>query len=261
MRSRLLTFVRPALFVGAALVTALGCREGSPAPTAPLPDDGTRVLFIGNSLTSTNNLPDMLERLAVLGGGAEIVTMNVSFGGFALEDHWNNGTAARALSEHRWDFVVMQQGPSSVPENQLHLAEWSSRFEPLIRAAGAEPVLYMVWPSLQRFADFPAVRDSYRKAAARVGGIFSPGGDAWLAAWDVTPALGLYGSDQFHPSPAGTYLAALTLLGRLRGVDPTTLPARIPHGDGYAAYTESTVVLFQNAAKAALARNPARPTS
>ena len=36
-----------------------------------------------------------------------------------LGDHWNDGTAREALADKKWDFVVMQQRPSSLPENQF----------------------------------------------------------------------------------------------------------------------------------------------
>jgi len=250
--------LRSAALACFVLVSAAGC-PGAPRMTAPLRGADPSVLFVGNSLTYTNDLPGMLEAIARLGVGAPVATASVAYPNYSLEDHWYEGTAVQALQGHRWAFVVMQQGPSSLPENQAHLAEWSGRFAPLIRAAGAEPVLFMVWPSRQRFTDFPAVRDSYRNAAAQLGGLFAPAGDGWLAAWDDDPTLALYGPDGFHPSVAGTYLAALVLLGRIRGLDPLTLPSWIPYGDGAANYPESTVVRIQTAAKAALERNPEYP--
>ncbi len=240
---------------------AAGCLSPS-APTPPgFPDGKTRVLFIGNSLTYTNDLPTMIKAVARLGGDTSIATASVAFPNFALEDHWNEGSAAKALAGSRWEFVVMQQGPSSLPENQANLATWAGRFDPLIRGAGADPVLYMVWPSAARAGDFPGVLAGYRNAAAAVGGRFAPAGDAWLAAWALDPATALYGGDGFHPSVSGTYLAALVILGRIKGLDPMTLPATIPFDGGSLSLPEARVRLLQQAAATALSRNPDRPTS
>ena len=54
-----------------ALVLALvGCLEG-PAEIEPPPDDARSVLFLGNSLTYTNDLPLMLDRMLEEGLGED----------------------------------------------------------------------------------------------------------------------------------------------------------------------------------------------
>lgn len=243
-----------------ALLPTSAC--GHDGPTVPGFPDGSiregaiRVLFVGNSLTYHNDLGGMVERLARATGDDGVRTATTAFADFALEDHLAEGTAVEALRKARWEFVVMQQGPSSLPANQLHLAQGARAFEPLVRGAGAEPVLYMVWPDASRRVAFPDVRTSYRNAAAAVHGIFAPAGDAWLAAWDLDPSLELY-SDGLHPTVAGTYLAALVILHRVRGIDPTTVPVEI---NGL-ALSPSTATLLQRAAVVALQRNPARPTA
>ncbi|MHB1327492.1 MAG: hypothetical protein ACYC2K_04755 [Gemmatimonadales bacterium] len=239
----------------AVLLSVTGC-SAQPGPGLEFPPGTTRVLFIGNSLTYTNELPRMVSALAQLANREPIGTASATYANFGLQDHWVQGTARTLLAEHEWDFVVMQQGPSSLPESQVNLREWTEQFSPVIRAAGAEPVLYMVWPASQRMGDFPGVKTSYRNAAAAVSGIFAPAGDAWLAAWDETPTRALYGPDGFHPGMAGTYLAALVILERIVGVDPLSLPPGIPGS----ALDEATVRSLQRAARTALDRNPARPT-
>lgn len=44
-----------------------------------------------------------------------------------------------------------------------------------------------------------------------------PVGEAWRAAWREDASLALYSSDNFHPSPAGSYLAALVIYEQLFG--------------------------------------------
>jgi len=232
------------------LVLLTGCRR---APTAPTPlGDGTNVLFLGNSLTYSNDLPSMLLRLARLAGDSALHTAVLAEPDYSLEEHWTAGTAQRWLRDRRWDFVVMQQGSSALPASQQHLRSWTERFAPLIRAAGAEPVLLMVWPQQNRLFDFPAVLTSYRNAAASVDGLFVPAGDAWTAYGQFEQ---LY-ADGLHPTVGGTYLAALTLLERLRSIRPDQLPPTIP---GVPA--DSTIVrALQRAARLALDRNAVHPS-
>jgi hypothetical protein len=121
----------------------------------------------------------------------------------------------------------MQQGPSSLPENQILLRDWSLQFAPLIRAAGAQPALYMVWPESARRTAFEAVAAAYTGAAVAVDGMLFPVGRAWLEAWKLDSALPLYGGDGFHPSVAGTWLAALVMIDRMYTVNLDSLPARV----------------------------------
>ena len=73
---------------------------------------------------------------------------------------------------------------------------------------------------------------SYRLAAEDVQGILLPAGDAWVAAWREEPGLRLYGSDGFHPTLLGSYLAALAIYGGLTGASPVGLPSRLQLRNG-----------------------------
>lgn len=136
---------------------------------------------------------------------------SVTAGGYALEDHFRDGIAAQRLRDEQWTIVVLQQGPSALEESRVNLREWTAKFAELIRAAGGQSALYAVWPEKARSFDFPRVSQSYRLAAADVGGLFFPAGDAWLAAWRRDPTFALYSGDDFHPSTTGSYLAALVI--------------------------------------------------
>jgi len=186
-----------------------------------------RVLFIGNSLTYVNDVPALVAAMAESAGEPAPVCRSVVAGGFSLEDHWDRGEALRAIERESWDFVVLQQGPSASEEGRTLLLRYARRFAPAIRRAGAKPALYMVWPSTSRHQDFSGVSDSYRIAAADVGGLLLPAGDAWRIVERTRPKLALYSSDGLHPTAAGSYLAAAVIYARLYGRSPLGLPARL----------------------------------
>jgi len=193
--------------------------------TPPSTAAGDRVLFIGNSLTEGNDLPLIVEALSRAGGRPFAVDA-VTYGGFSLEDHWGRGTQNR-IAGGGYRFVVLQQGPSALAESRVNLREWTRRFDQVIRQAGGRTALYMVWPESYRPQAFPDVSDSYRLAAEDVGGILLPAGDAWVAAWRQDESLKLYGTDGFHPTLLGSYLAALAIYGGLSGASPVGLPSRL----------------------------------
>jgi hypothetical protein len=201
----------------------------SPRPGPPIPNPAglgseARVLFIGNSLTEANDLPAMVLAMATAEGLNWDVQAQL-LGGASLEDHWRGGSAQVRIQSGHWDAVVLQQGPSSLPESRTNLRQWVAEFDGLVRAAGGRSALYMVWPELSRFPWFDRVRDSYALAARDVSGWFVPAGEAWRAAWRDDASLVLYGADGFHPTAAGSYAAALTIFAGLSGRSPLGLPA------------------------------------
>ena len=205
---------------------ALVAGAETPAEQSSPPAPRARVLFVGNSLTYVNDLPGMVEAVAAQAGlEGRITARAVALPDMGLEEHWNHGEALRAIQQGGWTHVVLQQGPSSLPESQAILREFTKKFAFEIRRAGAEVVLYSVWPSRARAAWFDAVTAGYVKAAADVRGILVPVGEGWRAAWRRDPSLPLYGADGFHPSPVGTYLAALMFVQTLSGTRPVALPA------------------------------------
>ncbi len=236
--------VRPLLCAAALLFT--GCSSGDPTGA-----NGLRVLFVGNSLTYTNDLPAMVATFAEseeLAFGYK----TIAFPNYALQDHWYHSDARSELSEGNWDFVVMQQGPSSLPENQESLRFWAAKFADEARLYGTEPALYMVWPADVNSATFPAVVDSYTLAADAVAGLLLPAGAAWLAAWNLDASLPLYGPDGFHPSETGTYLAALAVFAGLTGSSPVGLPSTLELPAGGLTIPASRARLLQDATASVL---------
>jgi hypothetical protein len=117
-----------------AIAAALGL--GGTAAEAQ-PPSSLRVLFLGNSLMATNDLPATVARIARR-AGRRLEHRTIAPGGYALEDHWNQGEARAALAGGRWDVVVMQQGPSALPESQANLREWAARWSAEARAHPSE---------------------------------------------------------------------------------------------------------------------------
>jgi hypothetical protein len=240
---RLRVLAAPVLVVAAcSLGPTAGSELGEPAPGS------LRVLFIGNSLTYTNDLPQTVADLAASAGVSPCYCAMVAYPNYALVDHLQQGTAVRELATRGYDFVVMQQGPSSQPDSRILLLEGVTGFEPLVEQSGATIAMYSVWPSIGRQGDFPEALNSYRIAADSMHGILMPASAAWLAAWDIDPTLALYSSDGLHPSPMGTYLAALVIFQRLYGRSPIGVqsPARI--GGRTYNWSPNLLLLLQQAA-------------
>jgi hypothetical protein len=241
-----------------ALVSAFGagCSSAPSGPALPaLVGEGRRILFIGNSLTYWNDLPLIVQSLADSAGGASLAVMTVAFPDFNLDDHRVQGAAERAIALGGWEVVVLQQGPSSLPENRAQLRASVGLMNGQIRAVSATPALYSVWPQSSRRGDFDAAIESYTLAAQDVDGLLFPVAAAWLAAWERDATLALYSPDGLHPSAPGSYLAALVMYGVLYDRSPVGLPARVRLASGAELGVSAAVaVVLQEAAAEVLAR-------
>lgn len=240
------------VFPVAALIA---CSLGT-APEAP--DGAVKVLFIGNSLTYTNDLPLTVAQLATSAGLPECYCVAIAYPNFSLEDHYDFRDAVDALQGEDWDIVVMQQGPSALTDSRVNLRLWAGYFGNIIDSVGATAVMYGVWPQRDRSFDFPNVAESYRLAAQDIGALFAPAGEAWRLAWAQDSTLPLYSADDFHPSTMGTYLAALVVFQRIYDRSPLGVQTTAVVDGRAQTWPVAQVRLLQGAAAAANAAEDAR---
>ncbi|MBK5259070.1 MAG: SGNH/GDSL hydrolase family protein [Thermoanaerobaculia bacterium] len=175
--------------------------------SANLHAESLRILFVGNSLTYSNDMPAIVKALGKADGRMIDVSV-AAYPNFSLEDHLADGRALKMLRKSKWDFVVMQQGPSAMPDSRELLIRDAVRMANAIRKSGATPVMLTVWPSMARAGDFDRVIESYRLAAEASGSLLVPAGESWKRTLERDPAAGLYRADGFHPSEAGSKLVA-----------------------------------------------------
>jgi len=203
---------------------ACAATTGAVAPSAAAAS-GPSVLFIGNSLTESNQLATRVAAIAAA-SGRPLRTSAVTASGFSLLDHWQNGRAVAEIRNGHWDVVAMQQGPSTLPESRAELIASTRQFAAEIRAAGGRPALLMVWPIPGQTA--ASVSASYRAAAEANDALLLPAGDAWTKALQTDRSLVLTQDDGFHPSLLGTWLAALTVECTLYPADRAALARVTP---------------------------------
>jgi hypothetical protein len=233
----------------------LAACAGATPPLGPEPAGEYRVLFIGNSLTSTNDLPGTVSELAASVDDT-IIVESVTRPNFAVIDHVNGMSDAVAVVRRGgWDFVVLQQGPTSQPLYRDTLVLATRLLEPDVRAGGARIAQLMAWPAAPNRSVFDGVLEScFAGARAAEGGVCFPAGEAWRAAWAVDPTLPLYGPDDFHPSPLGTYLAALVVYEGITGHDARRLPQQVIVAGQRLEVTGGTVLLLQRVAHETVVR-------
>ncbi|NUR95144.1 MAG: hypothetical protein HOV67_07785 [Kribbellaceae bacterium] len=198
-----------------------------------------RILFVGNSFTSRNNLPGLIKGLAGA-RGIEVESKLISAGGASLRQHLNAGKALEAIAGGGFDTVVLQEQSTLPIKSPDRFRESVRDFDAAISAAGLRTVLYQTWARRNAPETQKALTDAYGAAALEVGATLIPVGMVWekfLATHDE-PAL--HDADNSHPALAGSYLAACVFLIALFEEDPVGIDVPVKGLD--------TTALLQQAA-------------
>lgn len=187
--------------------------------------DSAKVLFIGNSYTYYNDLPQMVTDLANSLGDFVYHDDQVQ-GGATFQTHVNNASTYTKINSDQWDYVVLQaqsQEPSfpdaQVDANTLAPARIlvDSIYDNYLCS---EALFFMTWgrengdPQWQPISTYDGMqsrlRTGYMRITDSVQGSVAPVGIAWKRIRDNFPGIQLYVADGSHPSLEGSYLAACT---------------------------------------------------
>jgi len=193
------------------------------AVTGQVPASKANLLFVGNSLTSANDLPGMVATLSKA-AGRPMQVESVALPDFGLEEHWQQGDARKAIARGGWD--IRDPATGSIRTARITPAPGGLRqtLRQRDHCGGCEDRLVhgvALAAAAGRLQRREPVIPGRRVGG---GGLLLPVGDAWREAWAIDAKLALYGPDGFHPSQTGTYLAALVIYRQLTGTAPPTRP-------------------------------------
>ncbi len=191
------------LFVIVCLgISALACKKENSDTNA-----ARTILFVGNSLTYTNDLPALVVKIGET-KGVKIKTEILAYPNYALEDHWNDGAMQSLLASKHFDFVVLQQGPSSQNDGRVMLLDYGARTKAECDKYNTKLAFFMVWPAHSNFINFDGVIKNYTDAAVATSSLLCPVGKIWKEYMTTTKDYSYYGPDMFHPSLKGSEKAA-----------------------------------------------------
>ena len=233
-----------------------GCPSQERAPAC------TRVLFIGNSYTTVNDLPGVFAGLA-RSGGHRVETKSAAVDGWTLANHADSAATASALAAGGWHIVVLQE-QSQIPAieefRQTQMYPAARRLISSIRNQGARPLFYLTWgrsdgwpeTGMPTYASMQsAIDDGYLAIAADQRVAIAPVGDAWATLVTRGGGPPLWQQDGSHPSEAGTYLAACVFYATIFRESPKGLAY---HG----SLTAEVAAMIQSVAAETVLADPAK---
>ena len=174
-----------------------------------------RILMLGNSLTTANDLPTLVGNLT----GAEVVVH--ALGGARLAEQLNPKTRLGALTQQAlandpWDYVVLQESSNGPVVHRERFLEAAAQLCEQIHNAGATPIMFATWayaPTCPKLAKMGISRgemhalleSAYHEAAQNGSALVADVGHAFF---EYENPVELYRPDGVHPSAEGTALAA-----------------------------------------------------
>jgi len=203
------------------------------------------VLFIGNSFTARNNVPDLTAQMA-RARGKQLQHRLISAGGASLRMHWNKGDAQKAIEQTRYDYVALQEQSTLPIKNALRMHENIRLFDGVIKASGAKTVLYLTWARQHAPETQKAITSAYVSIGDELGAAIIPVGIAWENFIRKHSRPVLHDKDKSHPTLAGSYLAACVFFGVLFAESPVGIASEVK------GLTEGEVALLQETAWAAV---------
>ncbi|MGI6172980.1 MAG: SGNH/GDSL hydrolase family protein [Christensenellales bacterium] len=174
-----------------------------------------RILMLGNSFTYCHDMPQILARLT------ESEVISHTRGGAYLSEQLNPETemgakTERALEQERFDYVILQeQSIAPVAKKDAYFKSVRLLAEKIHRN-GAVPILYATWAYREGSEKLRATGLSYEEmdralweschmAAEKYGCLVADVGRRFT---QLRALLELYEDDAYHPSEAGSLLAA-----------------------------------------------------
>lgn len=193
-----------------------------------------RILFIGNSYTYVNDLPNTFAQLAKSGGHNVKVGMAAE-GGLTFTDHVQSSGTLNTLNSAKWDLVVLQEQSQIPSVEQFRTQEMYPAARELvrqIREVGATPLFFDTWAhrggwpenGMGTYQSMQAQIDTgYAGIAGELNVTVVPVGSSWFNAVQGHPEFSLWQADGSHPTEQGTYLAACTFYAMIFRESPVGL--------------------------------------
>jgi len=184
--------------------------------------DSTKVLFIGNSITYFNDMPQTFEAIANSKNDLTSVTVYAP-GGTGFLNHVNDANVYSHFRSEEWDYVVLQPGSNESPGYSEPIASTLTRarqlndsihhYNPCAKVLYYE-ISYGVWGStaanlVQYNETMDLIKSNLIHLADSTQNGFVPAGEGLRTAWNADQTVMLWGSPgDIHPNQRGSYITA-----------------------------------------------------
>jgi hypothetical protein len=178
------------------------------------------ILFIGNSHSSSNNLPQLLTTLIEHSSPGTSAHASLAPGWSFLNERLEDGSTQQVLQGHTWTHVILQAQKYSSSGRYHYPTDAAEEWIRRIKKLNAMPVMFPEWPRRGNLEEGQRVHLLHLQIAGREPACVAPVGLAWNEARARLGSLNLYAADGNHSNLNGALLSAFVLYQSI-----TQLPA------------------------------------
>ncbi|MES2799116.1 MAG: PKD domain-containing protein [Bacteroidota bacterium] len=194
------------------------------------------VLFIGNSYTHMNKMPEMFEQIAISKKMKIEVTMDAK-SNHTFKMHSERPELYQSINSKKWDYVVLQGFSRELMYDYSQIDTASiPYFNKIVDSIYANNpctniLLYMTWGYKEGSTLIPEA-DTYLHMSERIANGYKylsniydfpivPVGDVHKYVRENYPTINLYHEDNQHPMPVTSYLIASSFYTAIFKSEPT----------------------------------------
>ncbi len=167
-----------------------------------------KVLFLGNSHTFFNDMPELFARFVEKTTGQKPDVTMLAYSGRTLEWHRKEYFSLRFNLMHGgYDYCIIQQAAHPYPPIESTMEMGKSIID-LCHRCGVKPVVYMTWAEKRFPENQQKMIDTCEKLAQENDALLAPIGRVWQKVQQEQPDIELYHHDGEHAGPYGDFLIA-----------------------------------------------------
>ena len=176
-----------------------------------------KVLFIGNSHTYYNDMPQIFKNICDEKGKDVQVQMQ-AFGGKTYGWHYGQLTELRfALMHGGFDYIVMQQAAHSPCPSKEETLEDAGKIIELAKKCGVTPIQTMPWAEKRDPDHQKGMYDIYHTLSEKYDVKLAFAGNVFEDVFYNHPEIDMYWKDGEHASPYGSYTIAMAVFAAIFG--------------------------------------------
>ena len=176
-----------------------------------------KVLFIGNSHTYFNDMPELFRRFYEITAGESTDVVMLAYSGRDLEWHRKEYFAVRyQLLYGNFDYCIIQQAAHPFPPEETTMI-MGKEIISLCHKTKTKPVVYLTWAE-KRFPEHQEkMNHVLSKLAEENSALLAPVGIVWENVLREHPEIDLFWKDGEHAGVYGDFLAAAVFCRLIAG--------------------------------------------
>ena len=176
-----------------------------------------KVLFVGNSHTFFNDMPELFAEMVEKSTGEKPEVTMLAYGGRDYLWHRKEYFALRFnLMYGGYDYCVLQQAAHPYPEKESTMEHGGAIIE-LCKKCEVRPVVYMTWAEKRFPENQQKMIDTCTQLAKEHDALLAPVGRVWQKVQQEYPDIELYFRDGEHAGPYGDFLIACVMCRLMTG--------------------------------------------